>query len=95
MKIEILSPHGFCGGVARAIKMAQEALAARGREGAGAATVYCLHEIVHSEQVVQELILRVTDSLTENYRTVQTIFLYQTAYHYKSNSFYLTGRGNS
>ena len=28
-------------------------------------------------------------------RTVQTIFLYQTAYHYKSNSFYLTGRGNS
>ena len=55
MKIEVLSPHGFCGGVARAIKMAQEALAARGREGNGAATVYCLHEIVHSEQVVQEL----------------------------------------
>ena len=55
MKIEILSPHGFCGGVARAIKMAQEALAAQGREGDGTATVYCLHEIVHSEQVVQEL----------------------------------------
>lgn len=55
MKIEVLSPHGFCGGVARAIKMAQEALAARGREKNGAATVYCLHEIVHSEQVVQEL----------------------------------------
>ena len=55
MKIEVLSPHGFCGGVARAIKMAQEALAARGREGNGAATVYCLHEIVHSEQVVQDL----------------------------------------
>ena len=54
MKIEILSPHGFCGGVARAIKMAQEALAVRGREGNGAATVYCFHEIVHSEQVVQE-----------------------------------------
>ena len=34
------------------------------------------------KQVVQELILRVTDSLTENYRTVQTIFLYQTAYAY-------------
>lgn len=55
MKIEVLSPHGFCGGVARAIKMAQEALAAHGREGNGTATVYCLHEIVHSEQVVQEL----------------------------------------
>ena len=55
MKIEVLSPHGFCGGVARAIKMAQEALAAHGREGNDAATVYCLHEIVHSEQVVQEL----------------------------------------
>ena len=55
MKIEVLSPHGFCGGVACAIKMAQEALAARGREGNGAATVYCLHEIVHSEQVVQDL----------------------------------------
>lgn len=55
MKIEVLFPHGFCGGVARAIKMAQEALAARGRGGDGAATVYCLHEIVHSEQVVQEL----------------------------------------
>ena len=55
MKIEALSPHGFCGGVARAIKMAQEALAAHGRERNDAATVYCLHEIVHSEQVVQEL----------------------------------------
>ena len=55
MKIEVLSPHGFCGGVARAIKMAQEALAEHGREGNGTATVYCLHEIVHSEQVVQEL----------------------------------------
>ena len=55
MKIEVLSPHGFCGGVARAVKMAQEALAASGSEGNGTATVYCLHEIVHSEQVVQEL----------------------------------------
>ena len=55
MKVEVLSPHGFCGGVARAIKMAQEALAECGREGYGTATVYCLHEIVHSEQVVQEL----------------------------------------
>jgi len=55
MKIEVLSPHGFCGGVARAIKMAQEALAACGREGNSTATVYCLHEIVHSEPVVQEL----------------------------------------
>ena len=55
MKIEVLSPHGFCGGVARAIKMAREALAARGCEGNGTATVYCFHEIVHSEQVVQEL----------------------------------------
>ena len=55
MKVEVLSPHGFCGGVARAIKMAREALAARGCEGNGTATVYCFHEIVHSEQVVQEL----------------------------------------
>lgn len=48
MTVEIIDPHGFCGGVERAIKMAKSALPAHG-------LVYCLHEIVHNETVVREL----------------------------------------
>ena len=50
MTISVIEPHGFCGGVARAIKMAHEALA---HEATG--RIYCLHEIVHNEEVVQSL----------------------------------------
>lgn len=49
MRIEVISPHGFCGGVDRAIRMANAAL-----DGA-AAPIFCLHEIVHNELVVRSL----------------------------------------
>ena len=49
MRIEVIEPHGFCGGVERAIRMAN-ALADRMKE-----KVYGLHEIVHNEDVVREL----------------------------------------
>lgn len=52
MRIEVITPHGFCGGVERAIRMAHELLdRADGK-------VYGLHEIVHNETVVQELTSR-------------------------------------
>ena len=44
MKVEVLEPHGMCGGVNAAIA---KALTLR--------NVYCLHELVHNEIVVGEL----------------------------------------
>lgn len=49
MCIEVITPHGFCGGVDRAIKMADAAL------DEADAPIFCLHEIVHNELVVQSL----------------------------------------
>ena len=50
MRVEAIVPHGFCGGVERAVRMAGELLdGARGN-------VYGLHEIVHNETVVRELV---------------------------------------
>lgn len=48
MKIEVLSPHGFCAGVKGALDKALR-LAEEGER------VYCLHEIVHNEIVVESL----------------------------------------
>ena len=48
-----------------------------------------------SHGLTQKALAAEMDVSPSKIRTVQTIFLYQTAYHYKSNSFYLTGRGNS
>lgn len=50
MTVAEISPHGFCGGVKRAIEMARAALPVR-----GAGNVYCLHELVHNESVVKGL----------------------------------------
>lgn len=50
MRIEQIFPHGFCGGVERAIRMAHEVLDRTG------GTVYGLHEIVHNEAVVDMLV---------------------------------------
>jgi 4-hydroxy-3-methylbut-2-enyl diphosphate reductase len=50
MRIEVIAPHGFCGGVERAVRMAHELLdRVKG-------TVYGLHEIVHNESVVDGLV---------------------------------------
>ena len=49
MRVEVISPHGFCAGVERALKMAHAALSGN------PPPVYCLHEIVHNEIVMREL----------------------------------------
>ena len=51
MKVEVLSPHGLCGGVNAAIAKAL----ALARDRRTAEPVYCLHELVHNEIVVGEL----------------------------------------
>lgn len=48
-KVIIASPHGFCAGVERAVRIAECML-----KGA-AGPVYCLREIVHNRQVVDNL----------------------------------------
>ena len=50
MTIEVLSPRGFCAGVTGALEKARR-LAGR----AGGRAVYCLHELVHNELVVNDL----------------------------------------
>ena len=49
-RLIVVQPHGFCSGVARAIRTA-EALLAKFRSE----PVFCLHEIVHNRQVVDRL----------------------------------------
>ena len=53
MTVEEIEPHGFCGGVKRAIEMARAVLAERNFPDG--ARVCCLHELVHNETVVDEL----------------------------------------
>ncbi len=48
VKLEILNPHGFCAGVKAALEKAFRLTTSGER-------VYCLHEIVHNEIVVEEL----------------------------------------
>ena len=50
MRIEVIAPHGFCGGVKRAVRMAHELL------DKSKSAVYGLHEIVHNERVVAGLV---------------------------------------
>lgn len=49
-RLMVVSPHGFCSGVARAVETAEAVL-----ERFRGETVYCLHQIVHNEQVVSRL----------------------------------------
>lgn len=49
-RLIVVSPHGFCSGVARAVETAEAVLARFRGE-----TVYCLNEIVHNRQVVTRL----------------------------------------
>ena len=50
MKITVLEPHGFCAGVTAALRCARSLVATD-----AASTVYCLHELVHNELVVNDL----------------------------------------
>lgn len=52
MKVLLAQPRGFCAGVARAIEIAERALAVHG------APVYVFHEIVHNRHVVEDLAAR-------------------------------------
>ncbi|MBQ7189366.1 MAG: 4-hydroxy-3-methylbut-2-enyl diphosphate reductase [Kiritimatiellae bacterium] len=49
-RLIVVQPHGFCSGVARAIRTAEALLAKHRSE-----SVFCLHEIVHNRQVVERL----------------------------------------
>ena len=49
-RLVVVSPHGFCSGVARAVATAEAVLAKVCGE-----PVYCLNEIVHNKQVVARL----------------------------------------
>ncbi len=48
MEFEVIEPHGFCEGVRAAVCRAERALAC-------GTPVYCLHELVHNESVVDGL----------------------------------------
>lgn len=51
-KVVLISPHGFCAGVERAVQMAEILL----KTGSG--PVYCLKEIVHNRQIIDDLTSR-------------------------------------
>ena len=62
MRIEVIVPHGFCGGVERAVRMAHELL------DKSKSAVYGLHEIVHNERVAEGLVSKgmvFVESLTD------------------------------
>ena len=50
MKVEVIEPHGFCMGVRAAVEKASRTLSLSSGKA-----VYCLHELVHNEQVVADL----------------------------------------
>lgn len=50
MKVEVIEPHGFCMGVRAAVEKASRTLSLSSGK-----VVYCLHELVHNEQVVADL----------------------------------------
>ena len=63
MKVEVIEPHGFCMGVRAAVEKASRTLSFSSGKA-----VYCLHELVHNEQVVADLKargLRFVESLDE------------------------------
>ena len=49
-KVCVIEPHGFCSGVTNAVKTARSTLLSAPGE-----RVYCLHQLVHNEIVVNEL----------------------------------------
>lgn len=50
MTVEAIDPHGFCSGVAQALRRAEEALAH--------APAFCLHPLVHNERIAADLSAR-------------------------------------
>ena len=63
MVVEVIQPHGFCMGVRTAVEKASRTLSLSSGKA-----VYCLHELVHNEQVVSDLKargMRFVDSLDD------------------------------
>ena len=61
--VEVIEPHGFCFGVKAAVETASRTVS-----NSASQAVYCLHELVHNEQVVAGLKargLRFVESLAE------------------------------
>ena len=54
MRIQVIEPHGFCAGVTNALRKAQ-LLLLNAATPATFSPVYCLHELVHNELVVNDL----------------------------------------
>lgn len=55
MRIQVIEPHGFCAGVTAALRKAQSLLSPSAPCTLHPAPVYCLHELVHNELVVNDL----------------------------------------
>ena len=55
MRIQVIEPHGFCAGVTNALRKAQSLLSPSAPCTLHPAPVYCLHELVHNELVVNDL----------------------------------------
>ena len=55
MRIVVIEPHGFCAGVTNALRKAQSLLSPSAPCTLHPAPVYCLHELVHNELVVNDL----------------------------------------
>ena len=72
MNILVAQPHGFCSGVARALRIAQKALGEHPGE-----TLWCYHQLVHNEHVVSDLRAqgaRFVDDLAEVPRGARVLF---------------------
>jgi 4-hydroxy-3-methylbut-2-enyl diphosphate reductase len=54
-RLIIADPHGFCSGVARAIRMAEDLVAHGVPAVQSDSNIYCLNEIVHNQHVVAQL----------------------------------------
>ena len=70
-KVEIIEPHGFCSGVAGALRKALGALDGE------AGTVYCLHQLVHNENVVGDFErrgMKFVEALDEVPRGAKVVF---------------------
>ena len=59
MRIQVIEPHGFCAGVTNALRKAQSLLGSNSNthqlNNSNTSIVYCLHELVHNELVVNDL----------------------------------------
>ena len=51
VKVYLVNPHGFCGGVKRAVEILDKVLEKHGKP------VYVKHHLVHNKHIIKDLIL--------------------------------------